>query len=180
MHALICARVDYGNVVYISLSSTNASKLQSVLNAAARLIGGIPKFSHISTFIRNSLHWLPIRQRIQFKICSLVRSCLTDSAPQYLNVLKAYCIPVSSIPSCSTHRSSARGHLVVTRTWTYYMTQSRSFAIVGPSNWTKLTLSLRDLFPISSAPFHKHLKPLYLSVKTLIWVGSASDLSGAI
>src|SRR5688572_33052120 len=70
--------------VYIGLSSTNTSKLQSILNAAARLIGGIAKFDHISYFIRDSLHWLPIRQRIQFKVCSLMRSCLAGSAPHYL------------------------------------------------------------------------------------------------
>src|SRR6218665_2175175 len=128
-------------LVYIVLFSTNASKVQSVLNAAARLIGGIQKFSHISSFIRNSLHWLPIRQCIQFKTCSLMRNCLTGSAPQYL---KAYCIPVSSIPSRSTLWSSAWGHLVVPRTRTS-MTQSISFTIVGPLNWNMLPQSLRDL-----------------------------------
>jgi len=137
VHVLICARVDYGN----SSTSTNAYKLQSVLNAAARLVGGIPKFSHISSLIRNSLHWLPIRQCIKFKIFSLVRNCLNGSAPQYL---KAYCIPVSSIPSHSTLRSSAWGHLFLPRTRTS-MTQSRSFAIVGPSNWNKLPQFLTDL-----------------------------------
>jgi len=35
---LICARVDYRNAVYIGPSSTNAYKLQSVVNAAAHLI----------------------------------------------------------------------------------------------------------------------------------------------
>src|SRR6218665_2263651 len=39
VHTLICTRVDYGNAVYIGLSSTNASKFQSVLTAAAHLIG---------------------------------------------------------------------------------------------------------------------------------------------
>ena len=38
VHALICSRIDYGNAVYIGLSSTNTSKLQAILNAAARLI----------------------------------------------------------------------------------------------------------------------------------------------
>src|SRR6218665_950084 len=61
--ALICARVDYGNEVYVGLSSTNASKLQFVLNAAVRLIGGISKFSPIASFIKTSFHWLPIRKR---------------------------------------------------------------------------------------------------------------------
>ena len=109
------------------LSSTNACtcKLEAVFSASARLIG-VSKSSPISSFIRNSLHWLPIRQRIQFKICSLMRNCFTGSAPQYL---KAFCIPVSSTISRSTLRSSAMGHLVVTRTRTS-MVQSRSFATV--------------------------------------------------
>src|SRR5688572_22967713 len=94
VHALICSRIDYGNAVYIGLPSTNTSKLQSILNAAACLIGGIAKFDHISYFIRDSLHWLPIRQRIQFKVCSLMRSCLVGSTPHYL---RTYCTPVCPV-----------------------------------------------------------------------------------
>src|SRR6218665_619590 len=83
-----------------------------------------------------------------------VQNLITDSAPQYP---KAYYIPVSTIPSHSTLRSSARGHLVVYRTRTS-MAQSRNFAIVGPSNWNKLPQSRIDLFPISPDQFRKHLK----------------------
>jgi len=39
VHALICARVDYCNAVDIGMFSTNASELQSVLNAVTSLIG---------------------------------------------------------------------------------------------------------------------------------------------
>src|SRR6218665_149715 len=69
----------------------------------------ITKFSHISSFIRNSLHWLPIRKPIQFKVCNLFGNCLIGFAPQYL---KAYCIPVSYIHSRSTPRwvGSSLGH----------------------------------------------------------------------
>ena len=42
-------------------SLAHVDQLQSVLNAAARLIGGIPKFGHISEFIRAELHWLPTK-----------------------------------------------------------------------------------------------------------------------
>src|SRR6218665_2214664 len=97
-------------------------------------------------FIRNSLHWPPIHKRMQFKMYSLFRNCLTGSGPQYF---KSYCISVSSIPSRPTLRSSARGHLVVPQT-RMSMTQSRSFAIVGPFNWNKLPQSLQILFPITS------------------------------
>ena len=110
VHALICTRVDFGNALYIGLSCSNTHKLQSILNAAARLIGGIPKFAHISGFIRDSLHWLPIQQRVQFKILSLMRNCLAGTAPSYLRSL---CTLVSSLPSRPSLRSSTRGLLVV-------------------------------------------------------------------
>src|SRR5688572_13917248 len=41
VHALICARIDYGNAAYIGHSYTNTSKLQAILNAPAHLIGAL-------------------------------------------------------------------------------------------------------------------------------------------
>jgi len=40
-------------------------------NAAARLITGTAKFSHVTPVLR-TLHWLPIKQRVQFKVLILV------------------------------------------------------------------------------------------------------------
>ena len=62
IHAFISSRIDFGNAIYSGLGSSLTLKLQSVLNASARLIGGIPKFGHISTYMRDTLHWLPIPQ----------------------------------------------------------------------------------------------------------------------
>ena len=45
-------------------------RLQKVLNTAARILKKIPKFSHITDILKD-LHWLPIRQRITFKILLL-------------------------------------------------------------------------------------------------------------
>ena len=58
-------------------------KLQRVQNAAARLLCGIGKYDHISPTLK-SLHWLPVKQRIEFKISVLVYKCLNGLAPQYL------------------------------------------------------------------------------------------------
>ena len=41
-------------------------RLQSVLNAAARLISNKRKFDHITPVLRGQFHWLLIRQRIEF------------------------------------------------------------------------------------------------------------------
>src|SRR6218665_493714 len=92
-----------------------------------------------------------------------ITNCLTGSAPEYL---KAYSIPVSSIPSRSTLWFLAQGHLVVHRSRTS-MTQFRSSAIMGISNWNKLPQSFRDLFRISPDQFCKHLKTfLFVSEDT--------------
>src|SRR6218665_515465 len=53
-----CAPVPYNppltSLPFLPLQE-HVDQLQSVLNAAARLIGGIPKFVHISEFIRAEL-----------------------------------------------------------------------------------------------------------------------------
>jgi len=107
VNTLICARIDYDrpDAVDIGLSSTNASKLQALLNDAARLIGA-SKSSPISLLSSETPFtvWLPIRQRIQFKICSLVRNyCLTISDTLGLHQV------VSSIPSLSSLRLGPLG-----------------------------------------------------------------------
>ena len=86
--------------------------LQSILNAAARIILRIPKFSHISASIRSELHWLPVRFRPEFKICLFVRNCMIGTAPAYLQEL---CVAVSSSAGRRNLCSASRGDLVVPR-----------------------------------------------------------------
>ena len=73
VHAFVCSRIDYCNSLLIGLPKLHLAPLQSVslLNAAARLIARLPRFSHISTFMTEHLHWLSFTARIQFKILFL-------------------------------------------------------------------------------------------------------------
>ena len=143
--------------MFAGLSVANLSKLQSILNSAARLIGGIPKFSHISSFIRNTLHWLPIAQRIQFKILSIMRNCVAGSAPLYLIDL---CIPVSSLPGRSALRSVSHDLLMVPRMRSA-TAQARSFAYTGPSAWNLLPHELRlELLSLPPSGFRRRLKTM--------------------
>src|SRR6218665_240691 len=72
IHAFLCSRIDYCNSLLIGLPKDHLSPIQLVLNTAARLITRFPQFSHISTYIFDELHWLPLRARIQFKILTLI------------------------------------------------------------------------------------------------------------
>src|SRR6218665_730375 len=129
MHAFICSRGDYCSAIYAGVALAHVDQLQSFLNAAVRLIGGIPKFGHISEFIRAELHWLPMHRCIAFKILMLMRNCLAGQAPVYRREI---CVPVSSLPGRRSLRSAKQGDLVVSRV-RLTTAHRRSFAVVGPS-----------------------------------------------
>ena len=58
-------------------------RLQSVLNAAARLINSTRPRQHVSPFFRN-FHRVNVPERIELKLSVLVYRCLHGTAPLYL------------------------------------------------------------------------------------------------
>ena len=81
VHVFVTSRVDHCTGLLYGSYSYLLDRLQSVLNSAARLVLNIAKFSGISAPIRDELHWLPIRKRIELKIVLLVRHCLVGAVP---------------------------------------------------------------------------------------------------
>ena len=68
------------------------AKLRHVQNAAARLILGIGKFSHITPALYE-LHWLPVSLCIDYKILLLTFKCIYGLAPTSLsNLINIYII----------------------------------------------------------------------------------------
>ena len=136
----ICNRIDYCNGVLCGVTAGRLDRLQSVLHAAARLILNISKFSHISSAIRDELHWLPVQCRSQYKIGTLVRNCIFGSSPLYLQEL---CLPVASASGRQHLRSAGRGDLLVPlfRTVNYGL---RGFSISGPRLWNTLPQDIRQ------------------------------------
>src|SRR5688572_25310415 len=139
VHAFICSRLDYCNSLLMGLPKQRLSPLQSVLNASARLIARLPRFSHICTYMLDVLHWLPITARIHYKILFLVSKAQLSSAPKYLS---DYMRKPLSATSSRSLRSADWLDLFVPRTRTA-LAQRRAFAVVGPSTWNDLPPSVR-------------------------------------
>ena len=87
-------------------------RVQHLMNAAARLILRLPKFSHISAQMRDDLHWLPVKRRIQFKILLTTWRCISGSAPDYVQEL---CCLLSTIPGRRQLRLTATSRLPARR-----------------------------------------------------------------
>ena len=83
IHEFITSRLDYCNSLLYGVPDHHVQNLQRVMNASARLIFCAPKHCHITPLLQQ-LHWLPIRQRIEFKILLITYKVLQGSAPKYL------------------------------------------------------------------------------------------------
>ena len=140
VHAFVSSRVDYCNAIYAGISEAVARKLQSILNAAARLVTKTKRFAHITPVLRDELHWLPVRQRVDYKLASTVYRCLHHTAPAYLT---SACIPVASIASRRGLRSATHGDLYIRDIRTVRF-GSRSFSSSGPAVWNSLPLDIRN------------------------------------
>lgn len=86
LHGFISSRIDYCNSLYMGVSQSSLSRLQLVQNAAARLLTGTRKRDHISPILA-SLHWLPVKYRIEFKVLLFIFKALHGLAPHYISDL---------------------------------------------------------------------------------------------
>src|SRR6218665_2939209 len=103
------------NSLLIGLPKTRLSPLQTVLNGAARLIARLPRYSHISYYIKEHLHWLPISTRLEYKVLLIVLKAQMGVEPKYLR--DAIRLPTSAT-SLRPLRSMDRRDLFVPRTRT--------------------------------------------------------------
>ena len=169
VHAFVTSRIDHCCSILTGLPLGVLGRLDRVLRTAARLIGRLPKFSPVSAYMRDVLHWLPVSQRISYRIAALVSRCILGSAPSYL---RSVCRPVSDVAARRVLRSATRGGLLVPRA-RLVTAQRRAFSIVGPSIWNDLPHELRLLLPVNLTGFLKSLKTFYFGRG---WTGSASEL----
>ena len=115
---------------------------------------GARKYDPISPVLRD-LHWLPLRQRITFKIATLMHQCLNGLAPPP-PYLATDCIAISSMPDRRKLRSAASGQLYIPKTKTMTF-GPRSFKVSGPTIWNDLPARLKDSY-LSKNSFRKLLK----------------------
>jgi len=110
--SLILSRPDYGNATLAGIPSHLLSRLQSVMNAAARLIFSPSRFDHITPLLCH-LHWLKDSDQIAFKCAVLVYKCLHGSAPSYL--VNELC-QVADVEARRRLHSASTSSLIVGRT----------------------------------------------------------------
>lgn len=125
VNSIVVARIDNGNSLFAGLSSYQVSRLQRLQNSCARVIYGARRRDHVSGLLKQ-LHWLPVRQRIIFKVLCLIFKCLHKTAPSYLT---------DTLPGVVDNR-----FVRIPRTRSSY--GDRAFSRFGPIYWNALPTSL--------------------------------------
>ena len=105
--------------------------------SAIQPVVGVGRYKHIMLALRDVLNWLPVPQRIQFKIAISAFDCVREHCPAYFNNV---CIPVSG----RAHLRSAERHdMLVPSTRTQL--GRRSFHVAAPADWNALPSHLPSI-----------------------------------
>lgn len=136
VRASILSRLDYCNSILLGLPDCQLNRLQSVLNAAARVIFGVKWNEHVTPILRDRLHWLRIPQRIKYKRCWLTYRMLRDpTCPDYLTALIR--MPTTTEVR-SRLRSSGRARLFIPPPAKTAIFGERSVSRGNPALWNAL------------------------------------------
>ena len=149
MVSLVLSRLDYCNSVLAGLPDFCIKRLQRVQNCAAKVCFKQKKNDHVTPLLFQ-LHWLPVRERIDFKIATFCYNALSNCAPLYISSLLEKPTRVRQL------RSSADNTLLKVPLKKSKSYGERSFSFYGPKVWNALPRDVRESPNISI--FKKRLK----------------------
>ena len=126
-------------------SQANIHKLQRVQNVIAKLVCASNARSSDALC---SLHWLPINQRIKFKLASLTFKLLQHQSPSYLASL--------IIPYMPSRALRSQGQQLLAKPHVKTAIGPRALRVAAPAVWNSLPLHVRQSPSFDS--FKRNLK----------------------
>ena len=148
--ALVHSRLDYGNSVLVGLPAYLLRQLQSILNAAARLVYHLRARDHITDALI-SLHWLRAPERILYKMAVLTYKALHGGSPRYLSSL-VHVADVSGRPALG----SAGSNRLRIPPFKLSTIGSRAFPVAAAQFWISLPDNVMSANSLSA--FRQQLK----------------------
>ena len=137
VHALVTSRLDFGNAALYGITGTLLYRLEMVQRSAARAILRLHRRDqHSMTEALRELHWLPVTQRIDFKLLTFMHSAVHANIPRYLADRITPYVPHRSL------RSADQALACVPRV-NLKCFGRRAFSCAGPALWNSLPFYLR-------------------------------------
>ena len=117
-------------------SAKNLKKLQNLIiqNTLARVVTGVNRREHIQPALKK-LHWLPVKERIEYKVALITHKVISSKQPRYLTDIVNIHRPARDLRSASQQHLS--GHITKTKA------AERSFSCASKIVWNQLPFHLR-------------------------------------
>ena len=157
---MILSHIDYCNALFYNLPEYLLHKLTKILYSAVGFIFGVCGSAlrmHMLAYLK-SLHFLPVKFHIEFKIALLTHKCVHGYAPSYLKNL----INSRSVSARYSLRVNDDNWLLQTVTSLNFARSQSMFSYASPKIWNSLPLSLRKIETLYF--FKKLLKAYYFNV----------------
>jgi len=145
----VLSRLDYGSVTLAGIPKYQLDRLQSILNAAARLICRARMYDHVSPLLQK-LHWLSVPECIKYRLAVLVFHCRHDMAPEYLTRDLQW---AANTESRQRLHSSSSQQLIVPGT-RLFTVGDRAFGATTAHIWNSLPSTVTTAETLNS--FKKH------------------------
>jgi len=136
--SLVHSRLDYSNFVLVGVPAYLQRRLQSVLNAAARLVFRLGRYNHVSDALITQ-HWLCLPQRVDFKVAVVAFRVLHGLAPLYLNNL----VRVADLRCRRRLRLFSSHQLLVPTSWLTTVGR-HTFPVAASLLWNPLSFDIQS------------------------------------
>jgi hypothetical protein len=136
--SIVSTRLDYCNSLLYGTSMRNIQKLQRVQNNLARIVIGTRRREHITPVLKD-LHWLPVEQRIRYKVALVTHKVLATSQPHYLAEL------VTPYKPTRGGMRSEHQHRLAIPTGLKSSFGTRTFTRASESVWNNLPENIRTI-----------------------------------
>ena len=146
IHAFVTSKVDYCNSLLYGLPAYQIAKLQRVQNAPAHLILEESRFCHITPSLRQ-LQWLPVHNRIIFKILLIAFKAIHGLDPEYISCLVR--IRSQGRYNLRSQEGIILDGLHASRR-TYKTLGDRAFEVAAPKLWNDVPATIKNCVSIYS------------------------------
>ena len=138
---VVTSRLDYCNGLLYGTSARNMERLQVAQNSLARTVCQ-ETWSASATELRKTLHWLPVKQRVDYKLAVTAFKTRSSGVPAYLSTL------IEDYEPSRYLRSSELFLLRMPRVKLAHT--KKAFSVSAPMVWNSLSLNCRSAQSLSS------------------------------